>query len=236
MEFLIKLKECERASHSGKWKIPAFSTTTHNRSQLLSSVLEKTLKKPPFDIWLHVCACVLVLLGKKNWKVHSLFETRMQLHAWSSEFFSNSFLLSGLKCTNNSLNTMAFIAFSLWIPFILVSLCLFWDMCISCLSYICYPDEQCHEMHDSPNGLKFWHHTIGYNRWGCIHSKPKNVCLNNKMFGARLPVLGLHIVHILTPIKLQRREDPLNKLLKLPQSLSNEWMYKQWSCFLGIRD
>lgn len=73
--------------------------------------------------------------------------------------------------------------------------------------------------------------TIG----GAVYSQNQKMCVwTIKCLGLVCLRLGLHIAHILTPIKLQRREAPLNKLLKLPQNLSSEWLYKQRSCFLGI--
>lgn len=75
--------------------------------------------------------------------------------------------------------------------------------------------------------------TIG----GALCTQNQKMCVwTIKCLGLVWLCLGLHIAHILTPIKLRRREYPLNKLLKLLQNLSNEWLYKQWSCFLGIRE
>ena len=125
---------------------------------------------------------------KKMWKVFSLFQSGMKVNVDTSGFFSDIFSCPAIS----SLNT----AFSLCIilPYILFSLFLLWDI-ISCLSYMCYPDEQCHGMRDPPNGLKFWRYIVGYNSGGCVHPKPKNVCLDNKMIWACL-CFGLHILHI----------------------------------------
>lgn len=151
-------------------------------------------------LW-NLAACTWVMhscsaLGKENnWKVFCLFQCRMQLNAETLVLFSDIFPCPAISGINSSLNPTAFSLYII-LPCIFVSLCLLWDMYISCLSYICYPDEQCHGMRDPPNGLKFWHRVIGYNRWGCVHPKPKMCVWTIRCLGLVCLCLGLHSVHI----------------------------------------